>query len=234
MENIKRTILFTNNDDLEKAYIIDEEIEYKYVQKYQVQEFIAGIHTKTYSRFGILDQYQEVIDLKEFKNRKYENGYIEIPNSDWYYQDKLGVVNNSNGIHSVKHYLSLFKKIVYIRFYGDEIDTFSFKNYLNFIEHQKEYKELILDSLFERYNSNRNDLRKDWDAETLNEFYPKLENKYKLLPMMDPRIVGFRNKESYDHEMSDKALFDIQGECLWDEEHGFEITVKSKNEIICM
>ena len=83
------------------------------------------------------------------------------------------------------------------------------------------------------YNSNRQSLSQDWDDETLNTYYPELDNKYELLKHMSPYSIGFINQESYDHEISDKSIFTVIGECDWDEEHGFEIYFKSEDDIIC-
>ena len=83
------------------------------------------------------------------------------------------------------------------------------------------------------YNSNRKSLARDWDTETLNHFYPKLNNKQEILEMIRPWSISFRNQLSYEHELSDKTIFEIRGDCKWDEEHGFELYFKSEKEIIC-
>lgn len=240
MKNTKRTILFTNKDDIERSYIIDEEIEYKHVQKFKIVEQIAGIQTRIFRSY-IVEENKELISLVEFKERKLKYGYIEIPTNEWYYKENIGViyrssfkqVNNYNYRHCIKHYTKLFESIVYIDFLGNEIDDFSYKNYLDFKENEIEYKELILESMFTMYNSNRESLGRDWDMETLDHFYPKLKNKHELLELIRPWSINFRNQTSYDHELSDKALFEIRGDCKWDEEHGFELIFKSKNEILC-
>jgi len=240
MKNTKRTILFTNKDDIERSYIIDQEIEYKHVQKFKIVEQISGIQTRIFRSY-IVDENKELISLDEFKERKLNYGYIEIPTDEWYYKEEIGVINRSrfkqvksyNYRHCIKHYTKLFESVVYIDFLGNEIDDFSLKNYIEFKEYEIEYKELILESLFSMYISNRESLGIDWDNETLNHFYPELKNKYELLELIRPWSINFRNKESYDHELSDKALFEIRGECNWDEEHGFELIFKSRDEILC-
>ena len=156
MKSWKRTILFTNIDDLEKTYVIDEEIDFKFVPKFNIVEYVAGIKTRVFNHF-IVDQNQESISLEEFKKRKLELGYLELPNQDWYYKEGLGgvrktstkIIGSGTYRHSVKHYTRIFETTLYIEFIGDEIDDFSFKNYLHFKENESTYRELILDAILQ-------------------------------------------------------------------------------------
>lgn len=224
----KRTIFFTDKDNTDRYCIIDEELNSKFFRpRFEIKEYVFGIKTNAFNRFGIMDENREIIELSEYKRRKLECGYFEVPNDDYGYDNLFGVFKKNGDDIGIRKYLELTNEFVPINIPNS---AFSRKIYEYMINNQSLLKEKMIDKLYLDYLNVKEAIKDSGDEEYLDT-YPKINQKNELLKMVDFRSMGIASEENYNHNMSDKTKIWITGECFWDEEHGFEIYFGENYEI---
>ena len=225
----KRTILFTNQDNTDRYCVIDEEINSKlYRPRFEIKEYVFGIKVNRFNRFGIMDENQEIIALEEYRKRKIENGYIEIPNDEYGYDELIGVFKKNGITVNIRKYLEITNEFVPI----DIPNTpFGRKIFEYLITNQKSVKEKLIEKLYSEFSDLKESVKDLWDEEDIKSIFPDLKKKEEILKMVDFRRIGISSEESFNHEASDKSKFCIIGECFWDEGHGFEIYFDENYEL---
>ena len=224
-----RTILFTNQDNTDRYCVIDEEINSNlHRPRFEIKEYVFGIKINGFNRFGIMNENREIIELEEYKKRKIENGYIEIPNDEYGYDELFGVFKKNGNTVNIRKYLEITNEFVPI----DIPNTpFGRKIFEYLITNQKSVKEKVIEKLYSEFSDLKESVKDLWDEEDMKSIFPDLKKKEEILKMVDFRRIGISSKESFNHEASDKSKFWIIGECFWDEEHGFEIYFDENYEL---
>lgn len=225
----QRTILFTDKDNTDRYCIIDEELNSKFYRpRFEIKEYVFGIKINTFNRFGIMDENREIIELSEYKRRKFEYGYFEIPNEDYGYDELFGVFKKNGITVNIRKYLEIANEFVPIDIPNTQFGREIFE-YL--ITNQKSIKEKLIEKLYSEFSDLKESVKGLWDEEDMKNIFPNLKKKEEILKMVDFRRIGISTEESFNHEASDKSKFCIIGECFWDEEHGFEIYFDENYEL---
>lgn len=225
----ERTILFTNQDNTDRYCIIDEEINNNlYRSKFEVKEYVFGIKINSFHRFGIMDEHGTLIGLKEYKKRKIENGYFEVPNDEYGYDELFGVFKNNGTTIKIRKYLEITNEFVPIDIPNTQFGRAVFE-YL--IRNQKTVREKLIEKLYSEFSELKESVKDLWDKEDMKNTFPDLKEKEEVLEMVEFRSIGVSSEESFHHEASNKSKFWIIGECVWDEEHGFEIYFDGNYEL---
>lgn len=225
----KRTILFTNQDNTDRYCVIEEEINSNlYRPRFEIKEYVFGIKVNAFNRFGIMDENREIIELGEYKKRKIENGYIEIPNDEYGFDELLGVFKKNGITVNIRKYLEITNEFVPIDIpntpFGREIFEYLISN-------QKAVKEKLIEKLHLEFSDLKESVKDLWEEEEIKSTFPILNSKSEILDLVDFRGIGIASEESFNHEASDKSKLWIIGECFWDEEHGFEIYFDENYEL---
>jgi len=230
---IKRTILFTSQDNIDRCCVIDEDLNSNFFRpSFEINEFVFGLKLNRFNRFGIMDENREIIKIEEYKRRKIENGYIEIPNEKYGYDDFIGVFQKKEKHITLRKYFEFTEEYVPVRIQGAPPSKFSVEIFRYIIQNQSSLKQKIIERLFEDYSEIKKSVKDVWDEKDYIQNFPDLRKKDEVLKMVDFRGISITDEYFFNHEASDKSKFNVVGECFWDEEHGFEIYFDGNFEIL--
>jgi hypothetical protein len=219
-----KTILFINQEELERYYLIEENVITPTWSEYEINEYIMDLNTRIYThrQNSLTNKEGRALSVTRFIEEKIELGYIKIPNEQYEFDEQIGVLTKEEKGFSIQKYLPMINRTARVFFDESPISDYSKNLYLEMMRRQTEIKEALIDAISQDYDELKDQFNQYMPEGSL-DIIPPLSSKEDVLKILNPISVLIADEKVLTEKPEIRFEFKIGGFTRWDIEHPFEL-----------